>query len=70
MKWLKSLLSEKSDVSSMRIMSFISLFIGAYLALKGQNESVATFIYAAFGGKAVQKYIEYSSSNPGQEDQK
>lgn len=42
----------------MRVMSFMSLIIAAYLAVKGQDASISTFIYAAFTGKAVQKYIE------------
>jgi hypothetical protein len=39
-------------------MSLISLLIGGYLAVKGHDTSVSTFIYAAFGGKFIQKYIE------------
>lgn len=58
MSFIKSLFSENSDVSMMRLMSLISLIIGAYLALKGHDNSVSIFVYAAFGGKAVQKYIE------------
>lgn len=55
---LKSLFSENSDISMMRLMSLMSLLIGAYLAVKGHDISVGVFVYAAFGGKAVQKYIE------------
>lgn len=58
MNFLKSLFSEKSDVSMMRVMSLLSLIIGAYLAITGKDVSVSTFVYAAFGGKAVQKFIE------------
>lgn len=58
MNFIRDLFSEKSNVSMMRVLSFISLLLGAYLAVKGQNESVSIFVYAAFGGKAVQKYIE------------
>ena len=53
-----SLFSENSEISIMRVMSIISLLIGGFLALKGMDASVPTFVYAAFGGKAVQKYIE------------
>jgi len=53
-----NIFSEDSDISIMRVMSVISLLIGGYLALKGQDASVSTFVYAAFAGKAVQKYIE------------
>lgn len=62
MSWFKALFSEDSDVSVMRVMSFISLIIGGYLAVKGHDSSVATFVYAAFGGKAIQKYIETKNS--------
>jgi Na+(H+)/acetate symporter ActP len=55
---LLTLFSEKSEVSMMRVMSIISLIIAGVLAFKGMNESVSTFVYAAFGGKAVQKLIE------------
>lgn len=58
MEFLKKLFSQNSEVSMMRVLSFISLIIGGYLALKGQDTSVSVFVYAAFGGKAVQKYIE------------
>ena len=58
MNWIKDMFSESSDVSMMRVMSLMSLIIGAYLALTGHDTSVSVFVYAAFGGKAVQKYIE------------
>lgn len=58
MKLLKSLFSEKSDVSMMRVMSLISLAIGAGLAFMGKDTSVSIFVYSAFAGKAVQKYFE------------
>lgn len=65
MKFIRDLFSENSEVSMMRVMSFMSLLIAAYLAIKGQDASVSTFIYAAFTGKAVQKYIELKSpQNP------
>lgn len=58
MKLIRLFFSENSDISIMRILSFISLMIAGYLAISGQDASVPTFVYAAFGGKAVQKYIE------------
>jgi len=62
MSFVRALFSESSDVSMMRLLSLISLLVGAYLALKGHDTSVPTFVYAAFGGKAVQKYIESRKS--------
>jgi len=62
MSFLKDLFSESSDMSMMRLLSLISLLVGAYLALKGHDTSVPTFVYAAFGGKVFQKYIETKSS--------
>lgn len=62
MKVLKALFSENSDVSMMRVLSLISLLIGAYLALEGHDTSVAVFVLAAFGGKAAQKAIEVNKS--------
>lgn len=59
MKFIKHLFNEHAnDVSMMRLMSFMSLCVAAYLAITHNNESVHTFVYAAFGGKAVQKYLE------------
>jgi hypothetical protein len=57
-KFLLAMFSENSTVSMMRVMCLTALLIAGYLALKGQNESVAIFVTAAFGGKAAQKYIE------------
>ena len=56
--FLRSLFSEKSDVSMIRVMSLASLIIGAYLALKGQDSCVVIFVSAAFSGKVAQKFIE------------
>lgn len=58
--FLKSLFSEKSDISAMRVMAMISLLIGGYLAIIGKDTSVSIFVLAAFGGKAIQKGIEVS----------
>lgn len=62
MSFIKSLFSESSDVSMMRLLSLISLIIGAYLALHDKNACVDIFVYGAFGGKAVQKLIESKKS--------
>jgi len=58
MKFLKSLFSEKSEISAMRVMAMISLFIGGYLAITGKDASVSIFVLAAFGGKFAQKAVE------------
>lgn len=63
-KLLKELFSESSDISLMRVMALTSLIIGGYLALKGENTSVAIFVTAAFGGKAAQKYVELNGPKP------
>ncbi len=69
--WVKSVLTEKSGVSSTRVMSFISLFVGAYLAIHGLNTTsdlmglsalCAVFVGAAFGGKVWQKSMELKST--------
>ncbi len=57
-KMLLALFSESSGVSMMRVMSLLSLVIAAVLALKGMDSSVSIFVYAAFSGKAVQKFLE------------
>ncbi len=54
------LFSERGNISMMRVMSLLSLLIGGYLALKGQDTSVIIFVSAAFGGKIWQKRIEKS----------
>ena len=62
MSFLISLFSEKSDISMMRVLSLISLIIGAYLAISGHDASVSIFVGSAFAGKAVQKAIEVVKS--------
>lgn len=62
MKWVRSLLSSSSDVSMMRVMSLLSLLIAGVLAFKGMDTSVSVFVYAAFGGKFAQKYLETSNA--------
>ena len=63
MEIIKKLFSEESDISIMRIMAVISLLVGAGLALAGKDASVISiFVYAAFGGKAVQRLFESKTS--------
>lgn len=66
-EWLKALLSKEDGVSSMRIMSFISLFFGGGIAIAGLvmrvnltelSILVGVFIGSSFGGKAIQKFAE------------
>lgn len=64
-KLFVALFSEDSDISIMRVMSIISLLIAGILAFKGLDTSVSTFVYAAFAGKAVQKYLEVKNQPPG-----
>lgn len=58
MKLIQACFSSSSDVSCMRVMSFISLLIGGYLAVTGHDTSVGVFVMAAFGGKVAQKFAE------------
>lgn len=67
MNFIEKLLSEGSDVSCMRLMSILSLLIGAiltfYIVRINYNLSEATpvigiFVGSAFGGKIWQKTIE------------
>ena len=59
MKFIRDLLSEKGDVSMMRVMALISLCVAAGLAIAGHDiGSVMVFITAAFGGKVGQKALE------------
>lgn len=58
MSILKSLFSEESGISMMRVMAFMSLVMAGYLAFIGKNDCVDIFVIAAFGGKAGQKLIE------------
>jgi Na+(H+)/acetate symporter ActP len=69
--WLEALFSEQSKVSSTRVMSFISLLIGGYLAIHGLDVKsdlvglatlVGVFVGAAFGGKVWQKKIEVEAA--------
>lgn len=59
MNLIKKFFSEQSDISVMRIMSIVSLVAGIVLAVIGKPaDIVSIFVYAAFGGKAVQRYFE------------
>jgi hypothetical protein len=64
---IKSALSEKDKISTMRIMSLFSLLVGAGIAiygiyegkdLGGVAEICGVFVGAAVGGKVTQKYAE------------
>ena len=68
MNFIKDLLNEKSTVSSMRVMSFLSLFTAIGIGIAGVCKAapdysglsllVSTFLSAAFIGKISQKSIE------------
>ncbi len=68
MKFIKSLLSEKGDISMVRVMSLICCFAALGIAIHGINRNVidysglsmlcGTFLGAAFAGKVAQKSIE------------
>lgn len=65
--FLKLLLSESGDVSTMRLMSIFSLLVGAGIAcygiymgkdLDGVAKICAVFVGSAFIGKGAQKALE------------
>lgn len=59
MNLIKQFFSENSDISVMRIMSVLSLIAGIALAIIGKPADVVSiFVYAAFAGKAAQRYFE------------
>lgn len=67
MKFLTALFGENSEVSCMRVMSFLSLLTGAsvtfYSIYRGIDLASATpvigvFVGGAFGGKVAQKFVE------------
>lgn len=67
LEYLKKIFSEASDISSMRIMSFLSLIIGAIVSLIGLFKGselfglatlAGVFVGSAFGGKVLQKIQE------------
>lgn len=67
MNFLVSLLSEKSAISCVRVMSLLSLCIGGAIAfmsifnqcsLQDATPLVSVFVAGAFGGKVGQKFAE------------
>lgn len=68
--WLKSLFSESSDVSAMRVMAIISLFAGIGLAIAGKDADVGIFVVAAFGAKVSQKFFETKTTTEIKETDK
>lgn len=69
-KFITELLAENGQISTMRVMSLIALFIGSFLALYGIYENkdlsgvaqlVAVFVGAAFTAKVTQKLVETKS---------
>jgi len=68
MRWfIKELLSENGLISTTRLMSILSILIGAVIALYGVYmgkdlggiaQVCAVFVGSAFTGKVVQKYME------------
>ena len=72
MKFLREILSNKSDVSSMRLMAIIALLLAGYIAIRGLETHAdlsglsmlcGAFLAAAFGGKAIQKNIEVNAKS-------
>lgn len=72
--FLTEILKERGDLSSMRLMSLFSLFMGALIACYGIYENkdltgtaalVSIFVVAAFGGKIGQKITE-NKTLPGE----
>lgn len=65
--FLMSLLNDADGTSTMRVMSILSLAIGAVIGLYGVYrgtdlagiaELCAVFVVSAFGGKVAQKHME------------
>ena len=65
--FIKKLLSERSQYSSMRLMSILSLLVASALAFIGLHKGVdlgslatlcGVFLGAGFVGKATQKFAE------------
>jgi hypothetical protein len=72
LKFLKDILSEKSPISSMRLMAFVALLISGYVAIRGLETHAdlsglamlcGTFLACAFGGKVAQKSVEVKSAS-------
>lgn len=71
---IKELLDPNSDVSSMRVMSFIALFIAGGLAFTGLIKGVdlsalgvlcGVFVASSFGGKSIQAFAESKKRGDG-----
>lgn len=71
MKLLREILSDKSDVSCMRLMSIIALILAGWIAIRGLETHAdlpglamlcGVFLGTAFTGKVTQKYIESKGS--------
>lgn len=67
MKFIEGLLSEQDGHSMMRVMSLLSLFIGAGIGMYGVYRGTdmtgvaaicGVFVVSAFGGKVLQKGME------------
>lgn len=64
MNFLKDLFSEEGNYSMVRLMAFISLLTGCYLAIVGRETNlVSIFVTSAFAAKLLQKHIETRDSN-------
>ena len=75
--FFKKVLSENTEVSAMRLMSFISLLVASALAFIGMYKGVSldalatlcgVFLGAGFIGKASQKFAEKPSQPPQDKD--
>lgn len=67
LKFLRDMVSENSDISSIRVMSFMcvlfSFFVAMYALVNGADPEkaswlIAAFLAPAFGGKVWQKKLE------------
>lgn len=67
MQLFKEILSQKSDVSCIRLMSVLGLFIAGYIAIRGLETHAdlnglamlcGTFLASSFGAKVWQKSVE------------
>lgn len=75
-KFLKLLFSDNSDISMMRFMCLVSLFLGGGIACYGISHGqdlnalailCSVFVGAAFGGKVGQKFAEIRSISKDEE---
>lgn len=71
-KFVKSLISETSDLSMTRFLSLVCVFAAIILCiitivkqqpLDGAVSVVSVFLAAGFGGKVVQKFAEIKEEN-------